>query len=235
MYKLSAPLALILTLAALIFCGHFIGSGLGIRRRVNLYEIARHGVLEHNASLCHADASQGARYAPVIPDPALLAQTVGARWPEGTQFPPLNQSRAWRLLRATLFLTERSKHDISEPTLNEKDQTSFCDLVWARYLRDKEERPLHPLHGQIAYGEIALASSVFTTNPNDKVEDWKTYGRWMHIFFSESRLPFNEGWESPKKAVTLINATKITQRVKGVVEHLKEQSSLTASSSLEKI
>jgi hypothetical protein len=77
-YNLSAPLAYFLTIVGLFVCG----TGPPWRRTLDLAQLARHNALEHDASLGHADASPGARYAPITVDPHLL-EAFQASFPEG--------------------------------------------------------------------------------------------------------------------------------------------------------
>jgi hypothetical protein len=63
-YHISLPLAIVLSLGGTLTCGrHF---------KIDLQDLARHNVIEHDASLTHANASPEARYAPVAVDKALL-------------------------------------------------------------------------------------------------------------------------------------------------------------------
>jgi hypothetical protein len=76
-YNVSAPLAYFLSLTGLLFCGR----GWPWARTLDLTELARHDALEHDASLVHADAAPGARYAPIPVDPRLL-EAFHASFPE---------------------------------------------------------------------------------------------------------------------------------------------------------
>jgi hypothetical protein len=63
-YNISLPLAIVLSLGGTLTCGrHF---------KIDLQDLARHNVIEHDASLTHANASPEGRYAPVAVDKALL-------------------------------------------------------------------------------------------------------------------------------------------------------------------
>jgi hypothetical protein len=57
-------MAILLSLGGTVMCGrHF---------KIDLEDLARHNVIEHDASLTHADALPGARYAPVAVDKELV-------------------------------------------------------------------------------------------------------------------------------------------------------------------
>ncbi|KAF8484712.1 Cloroperoxidase [Russula ochroleuca] len=63
-YNVSLPLAILLSIGGTLKCGrHF---------KIDLEDLARHNVIEHDASLTHADALPGDRYAPVDVDKELL-------------------------------------------------------------------------------------------------------------------------------------------------------------------
>ncbi|KAH9999927.1 Cloroperoxidase [Russula vinacea] len=69
-YNVSLPLAILLSLGGTLKCGrHF---------KIDLGDLARHNVIEHDASLTHADALPGARYAPVEVDKELVQQMLDA-------------------------------------------------------------------------------------------------------------------------------------------------------------
>ena len=71
-YNLSLPLAILLT------CGGFLLSGrngyptIPFLGTIDLHDLARHGRIEHDGSLAHADAEPHAVFAPTSPDSALL-------------------------------------------------------------------------------------------------------------------------------------------------------------------
>jgi hypothetical protein len=77
-YNISLVLAYFLSLTGFIACG----SGWLWNRTLDLRQLALHNQLEHDASLVHADAAPGARYAPSAVDPRLL-QAFIASAPEG--------------------------------------------------------------------------------------------------------------------------------------------------------
>ncbi|KAI6035852.1 hypothetical protein EDC04DRAFT_2703205 [Pisolithus marmoratus] len=67
-YRLSAPLAILLSIGAVFILGQF--------RKISLADFARHDLIEHNASLFHRNARKGDEYAPRCPDCSLLKATV---------------------------------------------------------------------------------------------------------------------------------------------------------------
>ncbi|KAF8583387.1 heme-thiolate peroxidase [Ramaria rubella] len=97
-YNISIPLALFLTSAAFFICGRnghptvpFIGT-------IDLHDLARHGRIEHDGSLAHADAAPGAVFAPTTPDLKVLnALTTQAE----TQETNLNLEDLARVRRAS--------------------------------------------------------------------------------------------------------------------------------------
>jgi hypothetical protein len=63
-YHISLPLAAFLSVGGVLTCGR--------RFKIDLQDLARHNHIEHDASLTHANAGPGCRYAPVEVDKKLL-------------------------------------------------------------------------------------------------------------------------------------------------------------------
>jgi len=68
-YNLSRPLSYFLAFGAAFLLGQF--------GRVSLGDLARHGHIEHDASLAHADTAPEEEYAPTEVDAGLLARVCG--------------------------------------------------------------------------------------------------------------------------------------------------------------
>ena len=69
-YNLSWPLAAVLSIVGTFVCGRNF--------KIDLEDLARHNVIEHDASLTHANAIPSGRYAPVNVDKKLLQQLLDA-------------------------------------------------------------------------------------------------------------------------------------------------------------
>lgn len=69
-YHLSLPLAAVLSIVGTFACGRYF--------RIDLEDLARHNVIEHDASLTHANAIPNGRYAPVKVDKELLQHLLDA-------------------------------------------------------------------------------------------------------------------------------------------------------------
>ncbi|KAI5985543.1 Chloroperoxidase [Pisolithus albus] len=67
-YGLSTTLSLLLSFGAMFLLGQF--------RKISLADLARHNLIEHDASLFHRDARKGQEYAPRCPDCSLLKAVV---------------------------------------------------------------------------------------------------------------------------------------------------------------
>jgi hypothetical protein len=88
--SLSAPLAYFLTIVALLVCA----TGLPWSCTLDLAQIAWHNALEHDASLVHADAPPGARYALITVDQRLLEAFEASFYEEvGTKQGPCASER----------------------------------------------------------------------------------------------------------------------------------------------
>jgi len=59
-YNLSYPLAIILATVGMVFCGKWWS----LPWKIDLHDLAQHNRIEHDCSLTHPDAAQGAKYAP---------------------------------------------------------------------------------------------------------------------------------------------------------------------------
>jgi len=132
-YNLSTPLAVFLSFG-----------GFAILRRfgnISLYEIGRHGRVEHNASLVHADTPTGELYAPV---------------------------KVHKELVELLIRDVRSGAD-SEEGLEKKTLMTPPDVARARIRREKESPPLDGVHAEIARGEMAIILGVLEANVGKNV------------------------------------------------------------------
>ncbi|KAI9513345.1 Cloroperoxidase [Russula earlei] len=68
-YHISLPLAVFLSLGGTFFCGRYF--------KIDLQDLARHNLIEHDASLTRANAYPDCRYAPVAVDRRLLQLLLG--------------------------------------------------------------------------------------------------------------------------------------------------------------
>jgi len=59
-YNISFPLATILSMVAILLCGHWL--------TLNLHDLALHDVIEHDGSLVHSDCLPGHKFAPTHPN-----------------------------------------------------------------------------------------------------------------------------------------------------------------------
>ena len=68
------PFALLLAYGGVAICGHRDGWSL----KLDLHELAKHNVIEHNGSLVHDDAAPGQTFAPTGVDRVLVRQLLGS-------------------------------------------------------------------------------------------------------------------------------------------------------------
>lgn len=88
-YHISLPLAILLSVGGTFLCGRYF--------KIDLEDLARHNVIEHDASLTHANALPEARYAPVAVDKELLQHLLDvSRNPDVLTFDDLITARANR-------------------------------------------------------------------------------------------------------------------------------------------
>jgi hypothetical protein len=82
-------LAILLSIGGTFMCGRNF--------KIDLADLARHGLIEHDASLTHANALPGARYAPIDVDKELLQNVLdSSRNPDVITFDDLVSVRANR-------------------------------------------------------------------------------------------------------------------------------------------
>ncbi|KAH9844176.1 Cloroperoxidase [Rhodofomes roseus] len=67
-YNFSVPLAVVLSVVGVVLCGNWWS--------LDLHQLAKHGLIEHNGSLVHDDAHPHEVYAPTAVDPKLVAQLL---------------------------------------------------------------------------------------------------------------------------------------------------------------
>ena len=102
-YRLSLPLAALLSLGGIFTCGRYF--------RIDLEDLALHNKIEHDASLTHANACPHGKYAPVTVDKDLVKSLLDvSRDSKYITFDDLVQVRATR--NATLDRPLSKVHDI---------------------------------------------------------------------------------------------------------------------------
>ncbi|OCB89647.1 Cloroperoxidase [Sanghuangporus baumii] len=158
-YKCSYPFAFVLSIVGFLWCGHLTGSGLSTRLALDLHDLARHGRIEHDGSLGHADAAPGQKYAPVVPDPERLASLLDAQGP-------------------------RVKGPAGVGALTLLDLARVRYLRDAEL-----GRPLDPLHAFITRGEVALILLALGVASSGGLEDLAVPHERLEQWFTEERLP----------------------------------------------
>lgn len=87
-YNFSMPLAVVLSVIGVILCGNWWS--------LDLHQLAKHGLIEHNGSLVHDDARPHDAYAPTTVDPALVAQLLAVTPAPGLSMHDFAKARALR-------------------------------------------------------------------------------------------------------------------------------------------
>lgn len=129
-------------------------------RRIDLYEIGKHGVVEHDASLVHHDTPKGQEYAPIEIDPALVEELdKDAQTTVEVEVDGVKQTQ--RLL-------------------------STADVGRARVRREKLSPRLDKTHAEIARGEMAIILAVWEKKVGDKAG---APIEWMKRWLSKEQLP----------------------------------------------
>ncbi|KLO20157.1 Cloroperoxidase [Schizopora paradoxa] len=240
-YRLSLPLAVILALAGFVLCGTFtckprawsqsphnanertiarrVVDALPLPRfRLDLHDLAKHGRIEHDASIGHDDALQGARFAPSQPDLHLvdeLAQT-------GIESQPIFPTPE---TKETTSLQQKGAGAVVAYGVGAVDALNLGDLALARFNRTSHLPPGHKLssfHKIIATGECALILSVLSIPAVGSAENRQIPRRWIKEWFGEERLP--QGWVPPQEEVGLKVVGKLRTAVTTEIARLERYS-----------
>jgi hypothetical protein len=120
--------------------------------RTNLFDIGKHGAVEHNASLVHHDTPEGQKFAPIEIDQKLVED-----------------------------LCADVKPDVKECEENEAMWLmNYEDVARARIRREKECGPIDGVHAEIARGEMAIILGVWETKTKNKTGiPMEYFKRWI--------------------------------------------------------
>lgn len=152
------------------FCAMFLSYGgffmlRKLFKKIDLHDIGKHDVIEHNASLVHHDTPEGQAYAPIEIDHSLVDTLISDVKP-----------------------SEEELKSISDPTA--KFLLDYEDVARARIRREAECNSIDALHSEIARGEMAIILGVWEVKTKDKVGIPVNYFKpWI----GEERLP--DGWK----------------------------------------
>jgi len=195
------------------------------RLRLDLHDLAKHGRIEHDASLGHDDALPGARFAPSQPDLHLvneLALAGSDSRPTGPDFPASETKETTNL---------NSKGTSVIPVYGGRNMTgavqglTLNDIALARFNRNSTLPPgrtLSTFHKLIASGECALLLSVLSTLDDVGVENKQIPRRWIKEWFGAERLPLE--WVPPKETISLSTVGKLRTLVVTEVARLERYS-----------
>lgn len=87
-YNFSMPLAVVLSVIGVILCGNWWS--------LDLHQLAKHGLIEHNGSLVHEDTPPHDAFAPTTVDPALMAQLLAVTPAPGLSMHDFAKARTLR-------------------------------------------------------------------------------------------------------------------------------------------
>jgi len=185
-YGLTTPFSMFLSYTTFLLLRKF--------PPVDLYEIGKHGAVEHNASLVHRDTSAGDKYAPIEVDKELLAEFV-------------KDAR-------TEVEVETSGKKLEKLSL-----LTIPDVGRARVRREKVS-PLDAVHAEIARGEVAIILGVWETKAKTKegMDVTGTRMDWLERWLGEERLP--DDW-SPTRGVGLFETMKRAKAIKLAAEAVR--------------
>jgi Peroxidase, family 2 len=152
-YNLSFPLAIFLSVG-----GFFLLQRI---RSVSLYDIGKHGAVEHDASLVHRDTPPNEKYAPIEIEQELVKELI-------------NDAKT-------------GNEDGEGPEAGDRRiLMDACDVARARVRREKCSPALDGLHAEIARGEMAIILGVWETKAGSNVG---VPVEWMREWMGHERLP----------------------------------------------
>ena len=131
-YGLSSPLAYFLSYVGFVMIRKF--------GRINLFDIGKHGAVEHNASLVHHDTPEGQKFAPIEIDKKLVENLCTDVKPGAKECE--REDATWLM--------------------------NYEDVARARIRREKECGPIDGVHAEIARGEMAIILGVWETKTRNK-------------------------------------------------------------------
>jgi len=150
-YNLSFPLAMFLSIGGFLLLRRI--------RRVSLFEIGKHGAIEHNASLVHGDTPPGEVYAPIEVHEELVKHLIEDA---KTGLDGGGQAGAMRVLMGA------------------------SDVARARVRREKTSPVLSRVHAEIARGEMAIILGVWETKVGN---NFGVPVEWMREWIEHERMP----------------------------------------------
>lgn len=152
-YNLSTPLAIVLAVGGFILLKRI--------RNVSLFDIGKHGAIEHDASLVHGDTQPGEKYAPIEVHQSLVEELIqdAKTGNEEGEGPGAGERRT--LMDAS-------------------------DVARARIRREKSSPKLDGLHAEIARGEMGIILGVWETQAGDNIG---VPVEWMREWIGHERFP----------------------------------------------
>jgi len=108
--------------------------------RINLFDIGKHGAIEHDASLVHRDTPEGEKFAPIEIDPKLVEALLADVKPTSRECE--KEGVRWLM--------------------------NYEDVARSRVRREGESRHIDGVHAEIARGEMAIILGVWETKTETK-------------------------------------------------------------------
>lgn len=162
-----------------------------------MYEIGKHGYIEHDASLVHEDTPPGQVYAPTEVKPDLVELLIK----DATD---------------TSEAEKREERGEDQQVKEYKTLLGTRAVAQARVRREKQSPQLDKLHALIACGEIAVALGIL------EIKEGTSTGvpvEWVREWMGEERFP--TGWQ-PTHVQGLIQSIKRTKAVRKAMEEVKK-------------
>ena len=212
-YSISCPLGLLLAGGGLAKCGHWGG----VRRVLDLHELARHGVIEHDGSLVHADvAAPSDVYAPTEVDAEALRQLLeGEKKGEGRG----------ELTLEDLCKRQVARQDAARPlsggmTVVARGELGLVCRVFGVPVGKKGPRDvsLEKEKGPSLDSVRDMGGAGGRVVPKVFLEPW----------FGEERLP--DGWEGLVEGTGLFDLIGLAREIKALKDQIRRSGKETAGS-----
>jgi Peroxidase, family 2 len=165
---------------------------------IDLYDIGKHGPVEHDASLVHHDTPAGEEYAPIDIDLKLVDEVVAD---------------------AQTVVEEEVEVEVDGKKEKQKVTTTLYsteDVGRSRVRREKLSPPLSSKAAEVARGEVAIILGVWEKKVGDKKG---APIDWIKQWLSEERLP--EGWSAKPGSFGLKGTRERAKAIKAAAEAIR--------------
>ena len=202
-YGVSRLLATLFAVGGLVKCGHWRGP----RRVLDLHDLARHGVLEHDGSLVHADAAPDQTFAPTDVDCTALRQLLDSPSEKGS-----GQGQG----QGQLSLADLCRGQVARQRVELKGAMAALARGELGLIYDVFGVPSSKGQGDA----LLEKSSSLGLIPNEGDGGERLVSKaGLEQWLGEERLP--DGWEGPVEGTSLVNLLTLAQEIKTLEDAMR--------------